>query len=125
MQTDKRLTELQSKLKNPAAFRKYIPSLDTLATSVKFLQANPQLLRQAKDATRKLDEASEKLSALKSKLQSAEEIKAYLREQKKFLQEKLSGHEFTREFKKLNKEAYYYSQQLKEYRELLADHKKA
>ncbi len=48
--------ELEQKLKNPS-FKQYIPGLDTLSTSLKFLQQNSELLNQTKETKEKLDEA--------------------------------------------------------------------
>src|SRR4029078_756563 len=69
-----RLTKLPGK--------QYIPSLDTLSTSLKFLQQNPQLVSQVKDGEQKLKDAMGKVNSLESKFQQAEEIKKFLKERK-------------------------------------------
>lgn len=120
-----RYEQLEQKLKKAERLKSYIPSLDTLSSSIKFLQENQQLLATAKDAGKKLKETSEKISNLQNEFQKAEEIKQFLRERKEYLKQQLQGLDFAKQFKKLNKEAYYYSQQLKEYKEVLKDHSKA
>jgi hypothetical protein len=112
-----RLTKLPGK--------QYIPSLDTLSTSLKFLQQNPQLVSQVKDGEQKLKDAMGKVNGLEGKFQQAEEIKKFLKERKQFLKERLSQFGFARQLKKLNKQAYYYAAQVNEYKELLKDEKKA
>jgi hypothetical protein len=112
-----RLTKLPGK--------QYIPSLDTLSTSLKFLQQNPQLVSQVKDGEKKIKDAMGKVNGLESKFQQAEEIKIFLRERKQFLKERLSQFGFAKQLKKINKQAYYYAEQVKEYKELLKDQKKA
>lgn len=115
---------LEEKLKNGAAGQ-YIPKLDTLVTSLKFLQNNPELLSKGKEAAAKLKEAMGKVDGLKDKFQQAEAIKQFIKERKQFLKEQLGKFGFAKEFKKLNKEVYYYAQQVNEYKEILKDSKKA
>lgn len=115
---------LEEKLKNGSAGL-YIPKLDTLVTSLKFLQNNPELLAKGKEATAKLKVAMGKVNGLKDKFQQAEAIKQFIKERKQFLKDQLSKFGFAKELKKLNKEVYYYAQQVNEYKEILKDSKKA
>jgi hypothetical protein len=123
-----RYIQLEQKLQNTGSLKQYIPSLDTLSTSLQFLQQNPQLLSQTKEAQQKLKEALGKLGGLEGRFQKAEEIKKFLKERRQYLRAQLSQRNigrFTKAFKQLNKQAYYYSQQLNEYKALLKDHTKA
>jgi len=115
--------ELAQKLKDNK-LRQYIPQIDSLSTSLKFLEANPQFISQAKEVKEKLKEAMSKMEALKSQLQKAEDIKQFLKERKQYLKEQLSKFGFAKELKKINKQVYYYVQQLNEYKEILKDPKK-
>jgi hypothetical protein len=117
--------QLQNKLTKVNSLRQYIPSLDSLGTSIKFLQQNPQFLSNGKQAGDKLKNASSKLNGLQDRFQKAEEIKKFLKERRQYLKDQLSQLGFAKEFKHLNKQFYYYSQQLTEYKELLKDHTKA
>src|SRR5258706_8966895 len=103
----------------------YIPSLDTLSTSLKFLQQNPQLVSKIREQEQKVNDAMGKVSGLEDKFQKAEELKRFLKERKQFLKDRLSEFGFARQLKKLNKKIYYYSEQLNEYKTMLNDHKKA
>ncbi len=122
--TDDRYKELEQRLKASQAGQ-YVPKLDTMLTSMKFLEQNPQFLSQAKEAKDKLKDALSKVNGLKDQFQKAEEIKKFLKKRKQFLKEQLSRFGFAKELKKLNKEVYYYSQQVAEYKEILKDSKKA
>ncbi|PWV56445.1 hypothetical protein [Chitinophaga sp. S165] len=97
--------------------------LDTLGSSLKFLEGRGELLGASKG---KLADVTNNIEALQGKLQQADQIKAYIREHKKQLKEQLSQYAgFTKDLQKINKEAYYYGQQISEYKTLLKDKKKA
>jgi myosin heavy subunit len=97
--------------------------LDTLQNSLKFLDGSKDLLGSSKD---KLSSATQSVQDLQGKLQQAEEVKAYIRERRQQLKEQLSQYTgFTKDLQNMNKEAYYYGQQLNEYKSLLKDKKKA
>lgn len=102
------------------------PYLDSLQNSLAFLKGSGDLLKQTKGITDKLGNASKSVDALKDKLQQAEAIKSFIRERKQQLKEQLAQYTgFTKDLQKMNKEAYYYAQQLKEYKEVFKDKKKA
>jgi hypothetical protein len=115
---------LEQRLQNISS-KKYIPSLDTLATSLKFLQENPQFLSVAKNARQKLNDASAKIKSLQTEFQKAEEIQKFLKERKDYLKQQLTQSGFAKQFKQLNKTTYYYGEQLNEYKEMIKDHTKA
>lgn len=102
------------------------PYLDSLSNSLGFLKESKGLLEQSKGITDKLNGSLKSVDNLKDKLAQAEQIKAYIRERKQLLKEQLSQYTgFTKDLQKMNKEAYYYAQQLKEYKEVFKDKKKA
>lgn len=116
--------DLEEKLKTTGELSRYIPKLDTIATSLKFLDQHPEFLANTKDAKEKLAGASETLNEFKDKLKNAEDIKQFLKERKQYLKEQLEKFGFAKDLKKINKEVYYYSEQINEYREILKDPKK-
>jgi hypothetical protein len=116
--------ELEQKLNNPSSLTQYIPYLDTLKTSMKFLENNKELLGKVKDLDKTFSGATDKLKGLESSLAKAENLKAFIRERKGYLKEQLENLPFSKELKKLNKQAYYYSAQLQEYKSLLKDQKR-
>ena len=102
------------------------PYLDSLSNSLGFLKESKGLLEQSKGITDKLNGSLKSVDNLKDKLEQAEQIKTYIRERKQLLKEQLSQYNgFTKDLQKINKEAYYYAQQLKEYKEVFKDKKKA
>lgn len=95
--------------------------LDTLQNSLKFLQGSDKVLSGGK-----LAGATQSVENLQNSLQQAEQVKAYLREQRQLLKQQLANYTgFGKELTNLNKEAYYYGQQLNEYKATLSDRKKA
>jgi hypothetical protein len=113
-----------------ASSKQYMPALDTLATSIKFLQQSPRFLASTNGTAQKLTDVSAKLKALETRFQKAEEVKKFLKERRQYLKEQLKqlgfgSHRYAKQFKQLNKQVYYYSQQVSEYKELIKDHKKA
>lgn len=95
--------------------------LDTLQNSLKFLQGSDKVLGGGKLAS-----ATQSVDNLQNSLQQAEQVKAYLREQRQLLKQQLANYTgFGKELTNLNKEAYYYGQQLNEYKATLSDRKKA
>lgn len=124
---------LQARLKQTAG--KYDPSklgagyngyFDTLQNSLSFLKDAKSLTGQSKAIQDKVSGSLQSVQQLQAQLQQAEQIKAYIRERKQQLKEQLMQYTgFTKDLEKFNKEAYYYGQQLKEYKALLKDKKKA
>jgi hypothetical protein len=116
---------LGDRLQNGILSKPYVASLDTMVTSLKFLQQNPELLAKAKEGKATLEQAIGKVKGLQGNLQKADEIKRFLKERRQYLKDQLGNLGFTKELKRLNKQAYYFSQQINEYKSLLKDHKKA
>lgn len=96
--------------------KQYIPNLDSLSTSLKFLQES--------GIGGKVKDALAKTESLKDKFQQAEEIKNFIKERKEQLKVQLEKLGMVKQLKKINKEVYYYSAQIKEYKEILRDPKK-
>ena len=117
--------ELEQKLEHGTSLKQYIPSLDSLSTSLKFMQQNQELISKTKEAQKKLKDALSKVNGLENQFQKAEEIKKFLKERKEFLKDQLSKLGFARQLKKINKQVYYYSEQIAEYKTILRDQKKA
>jgi hypothetical protein len=97
--------------------KQYIPKLDTLNTALKFLDQN--------GVSGKVKDALDKTESLRDKFQQAEEIKKFIAERKQQLKAQLENLGTVKQLKNFNKEVYYYSEQIKEYKEILHDSKKA
>ncbi len=64
------------------------------------------------------------VASLETKMQQAEEIKNYIKQRKEMLKAQLAKYDMLKDMKGLSKEAYYYQQQLNEYKAMLKDPKK-
>jgi hypothetical protein len=115
---------LDQKIKTAGSFNQYIPSLDTLATSLKFIDQNKSLLNNIKEYKEKLNTSLSNVKGLQEQFQKTEEIRKFLKERKELIRQQLSNLGFAKELKKMNKQVYYFSQQANQYKELLKDHKK-
>jgi hypothetical protein len=109
---------LKEKLRNPSlfapsSFKQYIPHLDTINSALKFLSQN--------NTTANLRKALATIESFHGRLQQAEDIKDFIRQRRELLQQGLEQIGLVKELKKFNKEVYYHSEQLKEYREIIRD----
>lgn len=121
--TEQQYKELEQRLNGSGI--KYIAEIDSLSTSLKFLKANPGFLQEAGEVKAKLQDATKKLEELKSGFANAETIRQFLKQQRQYLKDQLGKFGFARELKRINKQVYYYSVQLSEYKDALKDPKKA
>jgi hypothetical protein len=104
----------------------YISYLDTLTSSIAFLNEGKELVKKSKEIQQKVNEVSSKVSGLNNTIQQTEEIKKYIRERKEFLKQQLGKYtKLSKDLTKLNKTVFYYTQQVREVKEALQDPKKA
>lgn len=122
--SESRYKELQAKLNNTGP-GKYLSELDSLHSSLKFLETNPQYLKQAEQTRGRIQEALRKTESLKNGFSRAELVKEYLKQRREEWRSRLEQPGLGREFKQLNKQVYYYAARLREYKEALKDPKKA
>lgn len=101
----------------------YIPNIDSLKTSLSFLELNSNLVAAS---PAKIKAALANVQQLQSQLQSTEQVKEFIRQRKLQIKEALSKYtklpnSLSKDLGRFNKEAYYYSQQIREYKEILND----
>ena len=104
----------------------YMPMVDSVKTSLAFLQQNSSVLSQSKEVQDKLKGSLSQVNQLQGKLQQADQVKAFIQQRKQQVKQSLSRFTnlpkgLTDEFAGFQKEAYYYSAQLKEYKDMLND----
>jgi len=104
----------------------YMPYVDSLKGTLSFLNKNPELLNQSKVLPADVQNSLSQLQQLQGKMQSADEIKQFIQQRKQNIKNYLGQYThlpggITNEFNSYSKEAYYYSQQLKEYKDILND----
>lgn len=115
---DQKVTGIQNEL------NKYLPNLDTLNTSLAFLAQGNQVLKMPSGYKDQLLASSNNLITLKGRLVQAEEFIILLKERKVSL--KAIAHKYPqlrktilRRLKKINKEAFYYSEQIYAYKDAI------
>lgn len=90
----------------------YVPFLDTLKTSMRFLQqADRSNLAGLKNPPIGIQESLSKLNQLQGKFNQTEEIRHLLTARKQFLQQQLAQFGLVKEFKKFEQQVYYYQDQ--------------
>jgi hypothetical protein len=83
------------------------------------LEQHKDLLKNVKQSSARLKESMSKLQSLDDKLAQAENIKQFLKERRQLLAEQLKKFGLAKELTKYNKQAYYYGQQIQEYKTLI------
>jgi len=98
----------------------YVTWLDTASTSLKFFEKNDALKNIAAGQAQ-IKTALGKMHALEDEFKQAENVKEFIRQRKEYLKQKLANYSFGSELKNYNQTAYYYVQQVNEYRAALDD----
>jgi hypothetical protein len=117
--------KLQQQLQNKAGklqgLNSYIPGLDSINTASKYLSQlkniNPVQLTQ-------LTVLNQTTGNLQQQLQSAINIQQIFKDRQQQLEQTLSQYNITKQLQSFNKQAYYYQQQITEYKNLLHDETK-
>ena len=126
--TTGRLQKLQVKLQNKTAFlggansatssyREYISTIDTLKTSMQFLQtksADPSLQAEAAKATANID-------GLQAQLANTATIKSYLSQRNQELSTAFAKVGMDKQLDAYKIQGYYYKQQVQEYKDMAKD----
>ena len=96
--------------------KEYLPQFDTLKTSLAFLNTG---ITQNPAISQTLHTATAQLQQFETKMQIANEIKKQLKQRKEQLTHQLQQYGMGKQLMGLNKEVYYYQQQLNEYKDLI------
>jgi hypothetical protein len=103
----------------------YFPYMDTVKTSLTFLQQSNAIPNTDIKTPTQITGALAQVNATEAKLQYSEKIKSYLASRQQELRQQLaqySGYDQARkELDQMGKEVYYYQSQLKGYKEILSD----
>ena len=103
----------------------YLPYIDSLKGSLSFLNKNAQLLNAGSTLQNQISGSLSSFNELQSRLQATEEIKEFIRQRKQVLHDMLSRYEqslgLDKYMAEYNQQVYYYSQQVREYKEMLND----
>jgi hypothetical protein len=107
------------KQKANAKAGKYIPLLDTFTTSLKFLDQYKSAFSNIKQSSAQLKDALSKAKGLEDKFRQTDDVRAFIKERSQLLQEQLQKYNLGNNLKQFSKDAYYYSQQVQEYKDAL------
>lgn len=99
----------------------YKPYADSLQGMLKYLQANPGKLNTAG-----LQNSLGQLQTIQAKMQTADQIKDYVRQRKQQIAQYIQQHSslgsvLGKDYQAWNQEAYYYSRQMQQYKDMLND----
>ncbi len=102
----------------------YFAHLDTLKTSLSFLEQNSEVISSSENVVGKVQGSLKQVNVLQSKLQQSDQVKAFINRRRELIRQTLSRYtklpkSISRTYQDLNKDVYYYSQQVREYKELL------
>jgi hypothetical protein len=103
----------------------YIPLLDTLSTSLKFLKQYGDLFKKGIAGSQQLNSTLSQVNGMEGKLQQADDVQAFIKDRQQQLTAQLQQAGMSNALSGFNKDAYYYSAQLSEYRAALNDPDKA
>ena len=104
----------------------YMPMVDSVKTSLAFLNQNSGVLSQSKDVQDKVKGSLSQVNQMQGKLQQADQVKAFIQQRKQQIKESLGNianlpKGLANDYTGFQKEVYYYSAQLKEYKDMLND----
>src|SRR5579863_1688935 len=104
----------------------YLPHVDSLNGMLGFLSRNPSLLKGGIPEQAQVQAALAQVQQLQAKLQQADAIKQFIQARKAQIQQYLSQYSSLpsgvgNTLQGYNKEAYYYAEQIREYRQMLND----
>ena len=125
--------KLEAGVKQPVAglgqwqvsYSKYIPGIDSMRTSLNFMiQNGASIPGLPVGKLQQLQVLSERLKVLQAKLQSADEAEAYIRQREQQLKDQLMQYGLGKKLLRLNKEAYYYQQELTQYKDIFHNQQK-
>ncbi len=98
----------------------YIPWLDTASTSLKYLENSGTLGKISANATQ-AKAAIAKVKALEDEFKKAGNVREFIRQRKERLKYELANYNFGSELKNYNQTAFFYAQQVNEYKAALDD----
>jgi hypothetical protein len=100
----------------------YIPGLDSVQSAFRFISnAESKIPGISQDKLDLIQNTSAEFQNLQAKLQEASDIDQFIKAREQQLKDQLSQLGFEKELAGINKEAFYYEQQLIEYKNLLHD----
>ncbi len=104
----------------------YLPNLDSLQGSLKFIKEAKTLVSKSKDIQQQVDNSLEGVTQLQNKLKEADNIKFLVQQRQQQLKDLLSKYtalpkDISKAFGKYQQNVFYYGRHLQEFKEVLND----
>jgi hypothetical protein len=103
----------------------YLPYADSLKASLSFAQANPDLINASPKVQHQISTSYYEVSKLQNQFVNADQVRAFVQQRKQMIKDQLMQYVQNSQLKKYfddyNKDVYYVSAQIKEYKEALND----
>jgi hypothetical protein len=103
----------------------YMPYSDSLKSTLAFARKNPDLVNASPKVQAEINAALAQYNKLQNNFTSADQVKAYVQQRKQAFKDQLQQYMQNSAMKKYldeyNQQVYYYSQQVREYKEALND----
>jgi ATP-dependent protease HslVU (ClpYQ) peptidase subunit len=103
----------------------YVPYVDSIKSSLAFAQKFPDMLNASPKIQAEVAASLAQFNKLQNKFSNADQVKAYIQQRKQAfkdqLQQYMQNSGLKKELDKYNQQVYYYSQQVREYKEALND----
>jgi hypothetical protein len=120
LNAEQKYRELEERLRSKTLLKRYIPVLDTLLTTLKFLDT-PRQSAAAAPNEHEINIVLGKLNDLQDKFGKADVIQSFLEERRQFLEGRINQPCFAKDIKKISKQVYYFGEKLNECRVALDD----
>ena len=102
----------------PGQFRNlYSRNMDSVKTALQFLSQNNMLNQNSEE----FETLMKQYNSLQEKLNQTEQIRKYLKQRQQWLKAHLEKFGLTKQFRKFQKDIYYYRAQVDEYKQILED----
>ena len=103
----------------------YAPYVDSIKSSLAFAQRNPEILNASPKLQAEVAASLAQFNKLQNNFGNADQVKAYIQQRKQALKDQLQQYmqnsSLKKELDKYNQQVYYYSQQVREYKDALND----
>jgi hypothetical protein len=123
--------QLEAGIKEPVTgevqpgYTNYIAGLDSMRTSLNFImQQGTKMPSLPSDKLQQLQMLADQLKTLQAKLQNANDAEVFIKQREQQLKDQLTQYGLGKQLLGLNKEAYYFQQDLAQYKDILSNKQK-
>jgi hypothetical protein len=122
--------QLQAKLQSPptanmaSSLKSYIPGIDSMQTALKFLSQGNDIAGISPEKLQHIAQISQQLTQLQGKLQVAGEAQEFINQREQQLKDQLFQYGFGKQLLGINKQAFYFQQEVANYKEAFSTSEK-